>query len=347
MKHNMKKAFIDKILLGFFLLSSVVVFVATVSDELEARNKYTQLKHIVQTATLSASKYYINENRDVSESQNIAIGIIEKSPLGNEVKDRIEFTWDFASDPNNVKAKIENYQQDMFWYKLLGWDSYTFDKIEAKANIIVIPLDELPVLDEVSNFMPFAINECGQDATSLVPGSSLSFIYKPYDIYTSNESTGFYGLRSSEPDRDGAQDDFAHFKNEVFDFNRIDTPQYLVNSNLDSIENDASQLSSTLEVKKFDEPLNISIALIDCSSTKDNIVISNLIDVDMTDIYCGYKATPVASIDAAFTDQTGDVFDTSITWINWTEENDCSQSGLFRIDIDIKIPNEETIVLEY
>ncbi|MCK5110290.1 MAG: hypothetical protein KAQ94_02130 [Arcobacteraceae bacterium] len=347
MKPNMKKAFIDQILFGLFLIATVFVFIATVSDELKTRNKFTSLKQIVQTSVLSASKYYINENNDTAEAQNIALGIIEQSQLGAEVKDRIEFTWDFVSDPSNVVAKIENYEEDMFWYRLLGWDSYTFDLIEAKANIILTPMDELPILDEVSDFMPFAINECGQEEDSLLPGESLSFIYKPYDIYDSNESTGFYGLRSDDPDRNEAQNDFAHFKNEVSDFNRVDEQQYLVNSTLDSIENDASQLSSALEVKQFDEPLSISIALIDCSSTKDNIVISNLIQVSMTNIYCGLKSTDESLVTDAFEDQTGDVFDSSITWITWTEDNDCSQSGLFRIDLDITIPEEETIILEY
>ena len=84
---NMKKAFIDQIMLGLFLISSVIVFVATVSDEAKARSKYTDLKHIVQTAALSSSKYYTNVNNDTEEAQNIALGIIENSRLGIEVKD--------------------------------------------------------------------------------------------------------------------------------------------------------------------------------------------------------------------------------------------------------------------
>ena len=344
---NKKKAFIDQIMLGFFLISMVLVFVATVSDELKVRNKHANLKKLVQTAVLSASKYYTNENNDTTEAQNIALGVVEQSKLGAQVKNSIEFTWDFISDPSNVKAKIENYEEDMFWYRLAGWDSFTFDIIEAKANIIASPADELLTIDEVSDFMPFAINNCGQE-NGIQPGESLSFIYKAYDIYDANESTGFYGLSSDDPDpRDGSQSDFAHFKNEVYDFNRLNTPQYLVDSEQNSIENDAQQLASALAVHTYDDPMDITVALIDCASTKDNIIISNLVPVTMTNIYCGDKTTSDINIDLAFSDQTGDVFDVGVSWVEWEESKDCSQSGLFRIDLDIKIPDEEEVVLEY
>ena len=343
----MKKAFIDQIMLGFFLIAFTMVFVGTVSDELKARNKYTGLKKTLQTVVLSASKYYINENNNTIEAQNIALGIVEQTILGQEIKNDIVFTWDFEGDPNNVKAKIDLYEEEFFWFRLLGWNSVDFEDIEAKANIVLLPTDELPIVDETSNFMPFAINECGQE-NPITPGDSFSFIYKSYGIFENIDSTGFYGLvLDDEPDRDDdSQDGFAHFKNEVLDFNRILYQTFLVDSDQDSIENDAQQLASALEVHKFTEPMNISVALLSCDSTKDNIVISNLIDVSMTNIYCGDKATSDNSIETAFEDQTGDVFD-NINWVEWVESKDCSQSGLFRIDIDISIPQIENIILEY
>ena len=41
---NYKKAFIDKIMLGFLLIVSTVAFIATVSDDLKVRNKHANLK---------------------------------------------------------------------------------------------------------------------------------------------------------------------------------------------------------------------------------------------------------------------------------------------------------------
>lgn len=342
MKNN-KKAFIDQLLMGFIIISMITLFVGTISDEFSARNKHKNLKEVVQTASLSAAKYYIYQNEDTQEAEDIALGIVEQTPLGLEVKDDIVFTWDFDVDPNFVKATIPTYSHDNFWFRLLQWDSVSFDNIESKANIISVILDELPILDETSNFLPFAINECGQEG--IKPGDSFSFIYKSYGIFDTNDSTGFYGLDPSNPDRDdGSQSGFAHFKNEVLDFNRLNTKQYLVDSDQASIENDAQQLASTLEVHKFDEPMNISIALIDCNSTKDDIYISNIVDVNLSNIYCGHKQTPDDTIEDVFENETG--FET-IVWVNWVESKDCSQSGLFRIDIDVTIPEIDSVLLEY
>ena len=361
MKKNLKNAFIDKIMIGFVLISSILAFVATVSDELKVRNKHKNLKKIVQTVVLSSSKYYISEdNATTEEAEDIALGIVSASQLGSILvqNNDIDITWYLDDDPQNVIASISNYEESMFWYELFGWEKFKFDKIEAKANIILNPLDELPVIDETDEFMPFAINECGQ-GDSIMPGDNLSFIYKAYEQYESNESLGFYGLDSTLADGDN-QSAFAEFKNNVdklfggdpSSYNRLTTQQYLVNSEYDSdestnpINNDASQLASSLEVHKFDDPLDITVALIDCSSTKDNIIISNLIQVSMTNIYCGDKATSDSNIDSAFEDQTGDVFE-DVTWVEWVEGFDCSQSGLFRIDLEVKIPDEEETLLVY
>ena len=355
---NKKRAFIDKILLGFLLIVLSVVLIGTVADELKVRNKYTSLKQVLQAAVLSSSKYYTYEENDINKSESIALGIIAQVPLGNEIKDDIIFTWDFDSTPNNVIATLPTYTEDLFWFRFLDLNSYALDDIKAKANIVKLPLGELPIVDAVSDFMPFAINSCGQEGNVTTPGDSLSFIYKAYAQYDSTDGIGFYGLDSDPIDGEN-QSEFAHFKNvidkfyngESSDFNRTDTQQYLVNSIYDEtattnpINNDAGQLSSSLEVKKFSDSFPMSIALLDCNSTKDNIIVSNIIPVSMTNVYCGYKLTSDTNIDKAFTEQNSDVFDSSITWINWTENNDCSSSGLFRIDIDISIPTVDTVIL--
>ena len=340
-----KKAFINIVLLGFVLISSVVVFIASTADDIVWENKYFNLKKITDSTALALAKHY-NTNENIDDAETIADGILDATELGIEAKSYITYTWDLVSDPNNVIVTITNYQHANFWYRFLGKDQFIFETIESKANIISTPADELPVIDEVSDFMPFAINECGKDG-GINPGDSFSFIYKSYDIYESSESLGFYGLTPNDPEpRSGAQSDFAHFKNEVLDFNRITTQEYLVDTSQDSIENDAQQLASALAVHTYDDPMDISIALMDCASTKDNIIISNLIPVSMTNIYCGDKTTSSLNIDSAFEDQSGEVFE-DITWVEWVESKDCSQSGLFRIDLDIKIPDEEIVILEY
>jgi hypothetical protein len=355
---NMKKAIIDQMLLGLFLMALVLVTVATVADQLKVKNEFYDLKKTLQVAVLSASKYYINENDNTTEAQNIALGIIEQTTLGASIKNDINFTWNFVDDPNYVTASITSHTVDTFWFRLIDLDNFTFTNVEAKANILATPSNRLPQVDEANDFMPFAINECGQD-NGIIPGDSLSFIYKAYDQFESNDSLGFYGL-DDEKITGTNQSSFAHFKNTVDlvyeenqnNFNRLTTPLYLVNSVYDPsqstnpINNDASQLASSLEVHKYDTPTTMSVGLIDCASTKDSIIISNIISVSLDEVYCGDKHTSDDNIDSAFVDQTGDVF-TDVTWVEWEEGFDCSKSGLFRIDLSINIPNNNTVILEY
>ena len=356
---NKKRAFIDKILLGFLLITMSMIFVGTVADKLKVRNKYTSLKTILQTAVLSSAKYYTYENNNTSESESVALAIIAQVPLGNEIKNNIIFTWDFYNTPNNVIATLPTYKEDLFWFRLLNLNSLNLDNIEAKANFVPTPLDELPIVDEVSDFMPFAVNSCGRDASVFLPGNSLSFLYKAYSQYSATEAVGFYGLDSVAL-TGTKQSDFSHFKNTIdklysggsSNFNRLDTQEYLVNSVYDEnatvnpINNNASALSSSLDVKGFTDPFPMSIALLDCNSTKDNIVVSNLVKASMTNVYCGNKATSDSNIEKAFTDQSID-FGTNVSWLEWNESNDCSNSGLFKIDIEISIPNVDTVILEY
>ncbi len=340
-----KKAYVEIILLGLVLLTSVAIFVGSNADDVSWKNKYFNLKKLTDSTALALAKHY-NENQNQDEAETIANGLLNSTQLGIEARTYMTYTWDLISEPRNVIVTINNYPHENFWYKFLGTTEFIFNNVESKANIILIPANELPIVDAVSDFMPFAINDCGQ-AGGINPGDSLSFIYKSYDIYTADESLGFYGLTPNDPDpRTGAQSDFAHFKNEVLNFNRLTTQEYLVDSSQATIENDAQQLASALAVHTYDTPMDISIALLDCASTKDDIIISNLIPVSMVNIYCGDKTTPQLSIDSAFVDQTGEVLD-NINWVEWVESKDCSQSGLFRIDIDIKIPDVDSVILEY
>lgn len=330
----MKKAFIDQIMLGLFIFIALIVFGATVNDEMQARDKFYKLKKLTDITALAMANYYNDVNPNTAEAEAIANAILDETKLGLEVKDSIEYVWDLASDPQNVISRIPNYEQTTFWYQFLEKASFSLNA-ESKANIV--DSNELKQVDQVDDYVPFAINECGQD--SFTPGDELSFIYKTYALYEPDEGLGFYGLDSVNPDRnDGSQSNFAHFKNEVTSFDRTTTSQYLVDSDQDSIENDAQQLASELEVHKFNDngvPWEISIALLDCSSTKDNIIITNLIPVEVTKIYCGDKDTSEGNITSAFTDDTGAVFN-DINWVEWVDSKDCSQSGLFRMDITIK-----------
>ncbi len=345
----MKKALIDQILLGLFVIIALVGLGATVADEMEARNKYYQLKKLTDTAAYTLGSYYVDKHYEgaidtsadqdtvKAEAELISNNMLDQTKLGLEVKSLITYTWDLVSPQKTVTATITGYQQDTFWYKFFDLMEFTIDA-QSIANI--------NIRDEVPDFVPFAINLCGRDEFYFE--QELSFLYKPYDIYHSSEEFGFYGLDYTNPDRtDGSQSGFAHFKNEVTDFNSVDQDVYLVDSNLydedgeftNIIFNDAQQLASALEVHKFNDsslsPWHISIALLGCDSDKDSALdVVNLIPVSVDRIYCGDKNTSDANIEAAFLDDTGQIF-SSISWVDWVESKDCSGSGLFRMDLTI------------
>lgn len=345
----MKKALIDQILLGLFVIIALVGLGATVADEMEARNKYYQLKKLTDTAAYTLGSYYVDKHYEgatktsggqdtvKSEAELISNNMLDQTKLGLEAKPLITYTWDLVSPQKTVTATITGYKQNTFWYRFFDLMEFTLDA-QSVANI--------NIREDVGDFVPFAINLCGRDEFFFE--QELSFLYKPYDIYHPNEEFGFYGLDYTNPDRtDSAQSGFAHFKNEVTDFNSVNQDVYLVDSNLYDADgdftkvifNDAQQLASALEVHKFNDsaqaPWHISIALLGCDNDKDGALnVVNLIPVTMDKIFCGDKKTTDAQIESAFMDDTGQIF-SSISWVDWVESKDCSGSGLFRMDLTI------------
>ncbi len=347
-----RKAFVDKIMLGFLLLSTIFVFVATVNDDLQARTKYTNLKKVVQTAVLSASKYYLNVNEDTDEAEEIALGIIKETVLGQEVINDYEivFTWDFSGDPDFVKAKIENYKHDMFWYRFLGWDSFTFAIVEAKANIIS------PTTAD--DFLPIAINGCSQEFSA---GDEFDFILKAFDTYETSDNAGFYAL--SLPG--GGQSSFAEFKNNIANlvgggvnyFNMLDEEFYIDNevvtvATVESadINNDVKQISQSFNMTTF-VPQVMSIAVLDCDSTASSPSLKELLQVKVTSVGCasccgpfsmfGFCIFPCVIMDM-LNIMTNNALD-DITWAN--QNNSCNSNGLFGIHLEVL--NNDTVVLEY
>lgn len=130
----MKKAFIDQIMLGFFLFAALIIFGATVSDEFEARNKASKLEQMAKNSTRTLAKSYMY-NEDMIESQNINNEILKNTKLGLELlnNNHISYTWrDTTGDgePNVVTTSIEGYKHDTFWFRFLELDSFSIPKVD-------------------------------------------------------------------------------------------------------------------------------------------------------------------------------------------------------------------------
>lgn len=183
----MKKAFVDQILLGLFLFATLIVIGATVSDNMEARDKYYNLKQITDNAVLTLAKYYVKVEENTIEAENVYDSMLDQTKLGNEIKNKIVYTWDFINEPNSVKATIANYEQPTFWFKLLGLASFNLNA-ESKANISVVDLDTPKSLYS-SGIAPFAVND--QD---FVIGDSFDISYELTADLQFNHKDTFYPL---------------------------------------------------------------------------------------------------------------------------------------------------------
>lgn len=153
----MKKAFIDQIFLGLFLFVTLIGIGATISDNMEARDKYYNLKKITDNAVLTLAKYYVHVEENSSSAENIHQEMLTQTTLGKEVKNSITYSWDFINEPNSVTATISNYKQDTFWFKLFGLASFDLNA-ESKATIILEDLNTAKSLYS-GGIAPFAVND--------------------------------------------------------------------------------------------------------------------------------------------------------------------------------------------
>ncbi len=153
----MKKAIIDQIMLGLFLFASLIAIGATVSDNMQARDKFYNLKKVTDNSVLTLAKYYVRVEESTTNAETTNYNMLGETKLGSEVRDSISYTWDFVSDPNTVTATIADYKESTFWYKFLGLDAFDL-KAESRATIATIDTDE-PTSVFSYGLAPFAIND--------------------------------------------------------------------------------------------------------------------------------------------------------------------------------------------
>ena len=201
----MRKAIISTLMLGFLLLSGVLVFIATTSDDIVVKNKITKLKKITDNTALALAKHY-NINGSTIDAENVADGLLDQSSIGMGIKDSVVYTWDFVNEPNSVTVTIPSYSQDTFWYKFLAKDSFLLENLESRAEIVV----KGPFKDESTTLAPLAINNCNRD--DLVENAEIDFTFTTAPYFNNNDKNTFYGV-----DKDcsfpAGNSNFAHFKN--------------------------------------------------------------------------------------------------------------------------------------
>lgn len=353
MKRN---ALIDVILMGFFLISTLVILVATVTDESKARNKFNELKKVVQTTALSAAKRFNELGEEVLVAQSGALAQIQKDPLGNEIKDNLIWQWQLETKPYYVKVELNNYEEDLFWYRLLNMATFNFQTISAKVNIQQVPWDH------TDNFGAMLINGCNKDYEI---GDTFTLLLNAYDMYADTDLNSFYALAPPG----GGQSSFTTYKNMISKFQDEQGVYFEVDDNGDfiiegenmtvstvsstSIENDIKQLSQAFDIKNFSSQKR-TIALVDCGSTAENPLMKEILTATIDNIACSSNCCVVDEVsgettcapqceDMNYGDKT---FDYDAMDFQSTSQA-CNNTTIMGITIKIEEPDDYEYIIEY
>jgi hypothetical protein len=132
-KKQNKNGFIHVILLGFLLISSMIGFVATNSDEYITKNKYFELEQMSKVVTRALAKDYMY-NKDLDKAEEIAFSMLSKSKLGNELVSKNLITFDWVDEDNDgeldyVTTSISGYKQNVFWYRFFNKSSFDIPSV--------------------------------------------------------------------------------------------------------------------------------------------------------------------------------------------------------------------------
>lgn len=148
----MKKAIIEQFLLGFVLISASLLFVATVGDEISARNKANNIQKLaLQTAKTMAIGY--NQTSNMCWARSQAQNILLQSSLGRELlelerNNPNNFTYEYYdflpfnadgsrgdNQPDQVRVSVSNYNHQNFWYRLFDKNSFTLPAINSQLTV--------------------------------------------------------------------------------------------------------------------------------------------------------------------------------------------------------------------
>lgn len=204
----MKKAFVDQILLGLFLFVTLIVIGATISDNMQARDKYYNLKKITDNAVLTLAKYYVNVEENSTNAETIYNDMLLETKLGNEVRSTIIYTWDFSSEPNTVTATIPSYTEETFWYRFLDLASFNLTA-SSQATITTINSDSPKSLYS-NGLAPFAVNDQG-----FTIGDSLDITYELTADWQFSHKDTFYPVMTD------CDCDCAFILSNKFDFSAL------------------------------------------------------------------------------------------------------------------------------
>jgi len=162
----MKKAIINQMFLGFLLISGLVTYVATISDEQLEKRKVYNLKDITDESMRALSNTYLQgmsgelikgekttTMRAVCNAEDVTKQLLQASSLGQELLDTgsIEFVWrdlgtydpikekydatKMDTYPDSITININEQKSENFWYKFLDKDNFVIPETENAVDL--------------------------------------------------------------------------------------------------------------------------------------------------------------------------------------------------------------------
>lgn len=162
----MKKAVINQMFLGFLLLSGLVTYVATLSDEKLAKRKVYDLQNMtIQSMKTLGGTYFKAMSGDITtgdvdttvpsamcQAEIITNQLLQSTTLGQELLDSgsIEYIWKDAGtyDPNTetydndpdgrpdtITVTVAEQTSETYWYKFLDKDSFSIPEFGNAVDL--------------------------------------------------------------------------------------------------------------------------------------------------------------------------------------------------------------------
>lgn len=137
--YQMRKAFLEQVLLGFLLIMGLISFVATVEDESNTRAKINQLKNMAKKSTESMAHYY-RINLDMCKAEKIVKKLFRNDKLGKKLMDmnKVVLQWNDTNgdgEPDQVSTTILEINHSTFWYKFLKKNAFQIGPFKHEVDI--------------------------------------------------------------------------------------------------------------------------------------------------------------------------------------------------------------------
>jgi hypothetical protein len=150
----MRRAFLNPLLFGFLIISSFIIFGATIVDDMVVRNRIHAIKKTTDTVAVTLAKHYL-DTKSTEEAELVAQNILNSRDFTQNLISFMDYEWNLDDEPMNVIVGVSGYEVTTFWYRFLDKTEFAIPRIESKA--IMVGENEI-YKHSTKSLSPFSIN---------------------------------------------------------------------------------------------------------------------------------------------------------------------------------------------